>query len=62
MKTHEEILVSLIAQLRERLEVNGETEAKIKVCLEQLTLVANDYHLPNQPDDVLQDLVNPTFY
>lgn len=62
MSTHEEILASLIKQLREKLEAKGEEETRIVKCLALLVAAANDYHLPNQPEDVLQDLVNPEYY
>lgn len=62
MQTHNEILMVLLSKLRKELEAKGETEAMVVERLDMLGAAANDLHLPNQPEDVLQGLVDTYNY
>ena len=62
MQTHNEILMVLLSKLRKELEAKGESEAVVAERLAMLEASANDLHLPNQPEDVLQGLVDTYNY
>lgn len=60
--TSEEILQQLIEQLQAKLELRGYSRGTITERINQLKEVVTDYHLPNQPDDVLQGFIDAFDY